>query len=61
MVVIKIKGMVVVEVLDECLVYMICGYNNLWMIMVGVEIVGDEFVKNIVKGFVNGKYDGGCY
>lgn len=36
MVVIKIKGMVAVEVFDECLVYMICGYNNLCMIIMGV-------------------------
>ncbi len=28
------------------------------MITMGAEIVGDG-VKNIAKGFVNGKYDGG--
>lgn len=53
--------MIVVEVLDECLVYMICSYNNVCMIIMGVEIVGDMFVKNVVKEFVNGYYDGGCY
>ncbi len=24
-----------------------------------VQLVGDELAKNIAKGFVNGKYDGG--
>lgn len=61
MVVIKIKGMIVVEVLDECFGYMIRGYNNLRMIIMGSEIVGDILVKNVVKGFVEGKYDGGRY
>ena len=45
MVATKIKGMVAAEVSR--------------MITVGAEIVGDELAKNIAKGFVNGKYDGG--
>ena len=43
MVATKIKGMVAAEVSDERSAY----------------IVGDELAKNIAKGFVNGKYDGG--
>ena len=29
------------------------------MITMGAQLVGDELAKNIAKGFVNGKYDGG--
>lgn len=61
MVVIKVKGMIVVEVLDECLVYMIRVYNNVRMIILGLEIVGLGVVKYIVEGFVDGIYDVGCY
>lgn len=55
----KIKGMVAAEVSDERSAYMTRGHNNSRMITVGAEIVGDELAKNIAKGFVNGKYDGG--
>lgn len=61
MIVVKIKGMIVVELLDECFVYMVWEYNNVWMIMVGVKIVGMELVKNIIKEFLIGYYVGGCY
>ena len=44
MVATKIKGMVAAEVS---------------MITMGAQLVGDELAKNIAKGFVNGKYDGG--
>ncbi|MFS1066030.1 galactose-6-phosphate isomerase subunit LacA [Enterococcus faecalis] len=59
MVATKIKGMVAAEVSDERSAYMTRGHNNSRMITVGAEIVGDELSKNIAKGFVNGKYDGG--
>lgn len=59
MVATKVKGMVAAEVSDERSVYMTRGHNNSRMITVGAEIVGDELAKNIAKGFVNGKYDGG--
>ena len=59
MVATKIKGMVASEVSDERSAYMTRGHNNSRMITVGAEIVGDELAKNIAKGFVNGKYDGG--
>ena len=59
MVATKIKGMVAAEVSDERSAYMPRGHNNSRMITVGAEIVGDELAKNIAKGFVNGKYDGG--
>jgi len=55
----KIKGIVAAEVSDERSAYMTRGHNNSRMITVGAEIVGDELAKNIAKGFVNGKYDGG--
>ena len=55
----KVKGMVAAEVSDERSAYMTRGHNNSRMITVGAEIVGDELAKNIAKGFVNGKYDGG--
>ncbi|MCW8520110.1 galactose-6-phosphate isomerase subunit LacA [Streptococcus macedonicus] len=59
MVATKIKGMVAAEVSDERSAYMTRAHNNARMITVGAEIVGDELAKNIAKGFVNGKYDGG--
>ena len=59
MVATKIKGMVAAEVSDERSAYMTRGHNNSRMITVGAEIVCDELAKNIAKGFVNGKYDGG--
>ncbi len=59
MVATKIKDMVAAEVSDERSAYMTRGHNNSRMITVGAEIVGDELAKNIAKGFVNGKYDGG--
>ena len=59
MVATKMKGMVAAEVSDERSAYMTRGHNNSRMITVGAEIVGDELAKNIAKGFVNGKYDGG--
>ena len=59
MVATKIKGMVVAEVSDERSAYMTRGHNNSRMITMGAEIVGDGLDKNIAKGFVNGKYDGG--
>ena len=59
MVATKVKGMVAAEVSDERSAYMTRGHNNARMITVGAEIVGDELAKNIAKGFVNGKYDGG--
>ncbi|RKW01098.1 MAG: galactose-6-phosphate isomerase subunit LacA [Streptococcus sp.] len=59
MVATKIKGMVAAEVSDERSAYMTRGHNNSRMITMGAEIVGDGLAKNIAKGFVNGKYDGG--
>ena len=59
MVATKIKGMVAAEVSDERSVYMTRGHNNSRMITMGAQIVGDQLAKNIAKGFVNGKYDGG--
>ena len=59
MVATKIKGMVAAEVTDERSTYMTRGHNNSRMITMGAEIVGEGLAKNIAKGFVNGKYDGG--
>ena len=59
MVATKIKGMVAAEVSDERSAYMTRGHNNSRMITMGAQIVGDQLAKNIAKGFVNGKYDGG--
>ena len=59
MVATKIKGMVAAEVSDERSAYMTRGHNNSRMITMGAEIVGERLAKNIAKGFVNGKYDGG--
>lgn len=59
MVATKIKGMVAAEVSDERSAYMTRGHNNSRMITMGSEIVGEGLAKNIAKGFVNGKYDGG--
>lgn len=50
--VIKVKGMIVVVVLDECSVYMIREYNNFCMIVFGLKIVGEELVLLIVKEFL---------
>ncbi|MCI2789064.1 galactose-6-phosphate isomerase subunit LacA [Staphylococcus warneri] len=54
----KIKGMIAAEVSDERSAYMTRGHNNSKMITMGSEIVGDTLAKNVVKGFVNGHYDG---
>ena len=59
MVATKITGMVAAEVSDERSAYMTRGHNNSRMITMGAEIVGEGLAKNIAKGFVNGKYDGG--
>lgn len=59
MTVTKIKGMIAAEVSDERSAYMTRGHNNSKMITMGSEIVGDTLAKNVVKGFVNGHYDGG--
>ena len=59
MVATKIKGMVAAEVSDERSAYMTRGHNNSRMITMGAQIVGDQLAKNISKGFVNGKDDGG--
>ena len=59
MVATKIKGMVAAEVSDERSAYMTRGHNNSRMITMGAEIGGEGLAKNIAKGFVNGKYDGG--
>ena len=59
MVATKIKEMVAAEVSDERSAYMTRGHNNSRMITMGSEIVGEGLAKNIAKGFVNGKYDGG--
>ena len=59
MVATKIKGMVAAEVSDERSAYMTRGHNNSRMITMGAEIVGEGLAKNVAKGFVNGKYDGG--
>ena len=55
----KIKGMIDAEVSDERSAYMTRGHNNARMITIGAKIVGMELAKNIVEGFLNGKYDGG--
>lgn len=59
MVATKIKGMVAAEVSDERSAYMTRGHNNSRIITIGSEISGPGIAKNIVKGFVEGEYDGG--
>ena len=59
MVATKVKGMIAAEVSDERSAYMTRGHNNARIITLGAEIVGDELAKNIVKDFVEAKYDGG--
>ncbi|HGG1242587.1 TPA: galactose-6-phosphate isomerase subunit LacA [Streptococcus pyogenes] len=59
MVATKIKGMVAAEVSDERSAYMTRGHNNARIIMLGSEISAPGIAKNIIKGFVEGKYDGG--
>ena len=59
MVATKVKGMIAAEVSDERSAYMTRAHNNARIITLGAEIVGDELAKNIVKDFVEAKYDGG--
>lgn len=59
MVATKIKGMVAAEVSDERSAYMTRGHNNARIITLGSEISAPGIAKNIVKGFVEGEYDGG--
>lgn len=55
----KIKGMIAAEVSDERSAYMTREHNNARLITLGSEIVGVGVAKNIVEGFVTGKYAGG--
>ncbi|HHX69201.1 MAG: galactose-6-phosphate isomerase subunit LacA [Miniphocaeibacter sp.] len=55
----KFKGLVAAEVSDERTGYMTRRHNNARIITLGSEIVGIEVAKNIVKEFINAKYDGG--
>ncbi|EPW96186.1 galactose-6-phosphate isomerase subunit LacA [Streptococcus agalactiae] len=59
MVATKIKGMVAAEVSDERSAYMTRSHNNSRIITLGSEISAPGIAKNIVKGFVEGEYDGG--
>lgn len=59
MVATKVKGMVAAEVSDERSAYMTRAHNNSRVITIGSQIVGVDVAKNIVKGFLDGKYDGG--
>lgn len=59
MVATKIKGLVAAEVSDERSAYMTRGHNNARIITLGSEISAPGIAKNIIKGFVEGKYDGG--
>lgn len=55
----KIEGMIMTEVSDERSAYMTREHNNARLITLGSEIVGVGVAKNIVEGFVTGKYAGG--
>lgn len=59
MVATKIKGIVAAEVSDERSAYMTREHNNSRVITLGANIVGKELAKNIVKEFLQAKYDGG--
>lgn len=59
MVATKIKGMIAAEVSDERSAYMTRSHNNAKMITLGSALVGETLAENIVKGFVEGAYDGG--
>lgn len=59
MVATKIKGMIAAEVSDERSAYMTRSHNNAKMITIGASLVGPTLAENIVKGFVEGHYDGG--
>lgn len=59
MVATKVKGMVAAEVSDERSAYMTRGHNNARIITLGSEISAPGIAKNIIKGFIEGKYDGG--
>ncbi|MBI5974687.1 galactose-6-phosphate isomerase subunit LacA [Staphylococcus canis] len=59
MVATKIKGMIAAEVSDERSAYMTRSHNNAKMITMGSALVGKTLAQNIVKGFVEGAYDGG--
>ena len=55
----NVNGTTAAEVADERSAYMTRGHTNARIIPLGAEIVGDELAKNIVKDFVEAKYDGG--
>ncbi|EGQ3163704.1 galactose-6-phosphate isomerase subunit LacA [Staphylococcus pseudintermedius] len=59
MVATKIKGMIAAEVSDERSAYMTRSHNNSKMITMGAALVGQTLAENIVKGFIEGHYDGG--
>ena len=49
MVATKIKGMVAAEVSDERSAYMTRGHNNSRMITMGAQLVGDDWLKTLLK------------
>lgn len=55
----RVKGMIAAEVSDERTAYMTRSHNNTRLITIGAEIVGEAMAKNILKGFVEGTYEGG--
>lgn len=59
MVATKIKGIIAANVSDERSAYMTRSHNNSRVITIGSQIVGEKLAINIVKSFVEGKYDGG--
>ncbi|MBF8969626.1 galactose-6-phosphate isomerase subunit LacA [Streptococcus sp. NLN76] len=59
MVATKCKGIIAAVVSDERSAYMTRGHNNSRLLTIGAEIVGVGLAKNIVRGFVEGSYDGG--
>lgn len=58
MVATKIKGIIGANVSDERSAYMTRSHNNSRVITIGSQIVGEKLAINIVKSFVEGKYDG---
>lgn len=55
----KIKGVIAANVSDERSAYMTRSHNNSKVITLGSKIVGEKLAINIVKSFVEGKYDAG--
>lgn len=57
----KVEGICCGVCFDVFFVKMICVYNNVQMLFMGVCVIGVGFVMEIVDVFLDIEFEGGCY